>query len=61
MSVKTMKICLAAAVLTCAAGALVAVTSHGAAKLVTGATLLADSLSCDMSQYKSATGLTTPL
>ena len=61
MSVKTMKICLAVAVLTCAAGALVAVTSHGAAKLATGATLLADSLSCDMSQYKSATGLTAAI
>src|SRR2546425_8547852 len=61
MSVKTMKMCLAATVLACAAGAVVLVMSHGAVKLATGTTLLADSLSCDMSQYKSATGLTAAI
>ena len=61
MSLTKLKLVSAVAVLACTAGALVVVTSHGAVKLATGATLLADSLSCDMSQYKSATGLTAAI
>src|SRR5438552_5208023 len=61
MSVTKLKLFSAVSALACAAGALVLVTSHGAVKLATGATLLADSLSCDMSQYKSATGLTAAI
>ena len=61
MSVTKVKVYSAVAVLALASAALVVVTSHGAVKLATGTTVLADSLSCDMSQYKSATGLTAAI
>jgi hypothetical protein len=48
----------ATAVLALATAVLVVVTSHGSARFATGTTLLADSLNCDLSQYKAGSGLT---
>jgi hypothetical protein len=61
MKVKHLKLVCAIAVLAAAAGALVVMTSQGAVKLATGTTLLADSLNCDLSQYKASTGLTAAI
>ena len=38
-----------------------AFAAQGAVKVVTGRALLADSLSCDLSQYKSSPGLTAAI
>jgi hypothetical protein len=61
MNVKHLKLVCAIAVLAVAAGAIVVMTSQGAVKLATGTTLLADSLNCDLSQYKATTGLTAAI
>src|SRR4029077_11840502 len=58
MRVKKLRLFCGVAVLAFAAAALVVMTSQGAVKLATGTTVLADSLNCDLSQYKAATGLT---
>src|SRR6202165_709243 len=61
MNVKHLKLVSAIAVLAVAAGAVVVMTSQGAVKLATGTTLLAESLNCDLSQYKASTGLTAAI
>jgi hypothetical protein len=61
MRVKKLKVFCVIAVLAFAAAALVVMTSQGAVKLATGTTLLADSLNCDLSQYKAGTGLTAAI
>ncbi|HEV3214625.1 MAG TPA: hypothetical protein VGZ27_02835 [Vicinamibacterales bacterium] len=61
MRVKTLRLFSGIAVLAVAAAALVVMASRGAVKLATGTTVLADSLNCDLSQYKAATGLTAAI
>src|SRR4029077_3606085 len=61
MRVKKLRLFCGVAVLAFAAAALVVMTSQGAVKLATGTTVLADSLNCDLSQYKAATGLTAAI
>src|SRR2546425_1319717 len=61
MRLKTLKLTCALAALFVAASVLALMSTTGAVKLATGTTLFADSLSCNLSQYKSSQGLTAAI